>query len=58
MHLRAHRGSEILAHPNFIVPMLLAKFGPHRDALQDALIRSCHPSLEDNAVIAEWTTMS
>ena len=35
--------------------MLLAKFGPHRDALQDAFTESCPPSLEDNAVIAEWT---
>ena len=55
MHHRAHSGSEILTHPNVIVPMLLAKFGPHRDALQDAFIESCRPSLEDNAVIAEWT---
>ena len=55
MHHRAHSDSEILPHPNFIVPMLLAKFGPHRDALQDAFTESCPPSLEDNAVIAEWT---
>ena len=55
MHHRAHSDSEILTHPNFIVPMLLAKFGPHRDALQDAFTESCPPSLEDNAVIAEWT---
>ena len=55
MHLRAHSGSEILAHPNFKVPMLLAKFGPHRDALQYAFTHSCRPSLENNAVIAEWT---
>ncbi|MFM7989766.1 MAG: hypothetical protein ACKPKO_61680, partial [Candidatus Fonsibacter sp.] len=34
MHHRARNGSEILNHPNFIVPMLLAKFKPHRDALQ------------------------
>ena len=35
--------------------MLLAKFGPHRDALQYAFIHSCNPSLEDNEVIAKWT---
>ena len=35
--------------------MLLAKFGPHRDDLQDAFIHSCHPSLEDNEAIAKWT---
>ena len=55
MHHRAHSGSEILTHPNFIVPMLLAKFGPHRDALQDAFTETCCPSLEDDAVISEWT---
>jgi len=55
MHHRAHSGSEILTHPNFIVPMLLAKFGPHLDALQDAFTESCCPSLEDDAVISEWT---
>ena len=36
MHRRASQGSLILAHPNFIIPMMLAKFGPHRDALADA----------------------
>ena len=33
MHHRASQGSLILAHPNFISPMRLATFGPHRDAL-------------------------
>ena len=55
MHHRAHSGTKILAHPNFVGSMLLAKFGPHWDALQYAFTHSCRPSLEDNAVIAEWT---
>ena len=56
MHHKAGSGSAILAHPNFIVPMSLAKFRPHRDTLQYAIAHSCHPLLEDNAVIAEWTS--
>ncbi|MFM7987276.1 MAG: hypothetical protein ACKPKO_48980, partial [Candidatus Fonsibacter sp.] len=35
--------------------MLLATFRPHRDALQEAFVDSCHPSLVDKAVVAEWT---
>ena len=34
MHRRASQGSLILAHPNFIIPMMLAKFGPHRECLE------------------------
>ena len=35
---RASQRSEIMAHANFVVPMMLAKFGPHRDALNDAFL--------------------
>ena len=55
MHIRAHSGSEILARPNFLVPMCLVKSGPHRDALQDAFVHSCQSSLEENEVIEKWT---
>ena len=43
MGQRASQGSRILQHPNFIVPMLLAKFGPHRDALHDAFLSVPQP---------------
>ena len=53
MHARALRKSRILAHPNFIVPMLLAKFGPHRDALDDAFLHT--PKQEQDALDLKWT---
>ena len=53
MHARALRKSCILAHPNFIVPMLLAKFGPHRDALHHAFLHT--PKQEQNALDLKWT---
>ena len=53
MHRRAEQGSLILAHPNFIVPMVLAKFGPHRDALHDAFLST--PKLEDDPSELKWT---
>ena len=43
MDLRATQGSSILAHPNPIVPMMLAKFGPHREALNDAFLHTPKP---------------
>ena len=53
MHARALRKSRILAHPNFIVPMLLAKFGPHRDALHKAFLDT--PKQEQDALDLKWT---
>ena len=54
MLYKAHDGSEILAHPNVIVHLLLAKFGPHWDVLQARCIHLfLSSSLEDNTVIAE-----
>ena len=43
MHHKPHSGSEILAHPNFIAPMMLAKFRPHWDALHYALTHASRP---------------
>ena len=53
MHARASRKSPILAHPNFIVLMLLAKFGPHRDALSHAFLHT--PKPEQDALDLKWT---
>ena len=53
MSKRASQGSAILAHPNFIIPMMLAKFGPHRDALHDAFLSV--PKLADDPLDLKWT---
>ena len=50
---RASQDSRILGHPNFIVPMLLAKFGPHRDALHDAFLSVPQPM--DDPLDLKWT---
>ena len=53
MHDRAAQGSCILEHPNFIVMMMLAKFGPHRDALHNAFVNTPKPKNDPWAV--KWT---
>ena len=53
MDRRASQGSLILAHPNFIIPMMLAKFGPHRDALNDAFLKV--PKPDKNPSELQWT---
>ena len=53
MHRRASQGSLILAHPNFIIPMMLAKFGPHRDALADAFLKVPKPDNDPSEL--QWT---
>lgn len=53
MDQRAMQGSSILAHPNFIVPMMLAKFGPHREALNDAFLITPKPS--NDPLDLKWT---
>ena len=53
MDIRALQGSLILEHPNFIVPMMLAKYGPHRDALHDAFLKVPKPN--DDPAQLEWT---
>lgn len=50
---RASRKSRIMAHPNFIVLTLLAKFGPHRDALHDAFLST--PKLVRDHLNLKWT---
>ena len=42
-----------MAHPNFIAPMLLAKLGPHRDALHDAFLST--PKLDRDRFHLKWT---
>ena len=53
MDRRASQGSLILAHPNFIIPMMLAKFGPHRDALNDAFLKVRKPDNDPSEL--RWT---
>ena len=53
MHRRASQGSLILAHPNFIIPMMLAKFGPHRDALAYAFQKVPKPDNDPSEL--QWT---
>ena len=45
--------SLILAHPNFIIPMMLAKFGPHRDALAYAFQKVPKPDNDPSEL--QWT---
>lgn len=54
LHCRAATGSTILQDPNFIVLMMLAKFGPHRDALQTAYSHNPKPKSVDNAMVCRW----
>ena len=53
MGARALRRSRILAHPNFIILMLFAKFGPHRDVLHDAFLSVPKPKHNDSDL--KWT---
>ena len=53
MMRRATHKPPIMSHPNFIVPMLLAKYGPHRDALHDAFMRT--PKLASDPSDIKWT---
>ena len=53
LHRRASQGSLILAHPNFIIPMMLAKFGPHRDALAHAFQKV--PKPDNDPMELQWT---
>ena len=53
MTCRASQDSRILAHPNFIIPMILAKFGPHRTALHDAFLSV--PKPDDDPSELKWT---
>ena len=53
MGMRAVQGSDIMKHPNFIVPMMLAKFGPRRAALYDAFLRVSRPKSDPLGL--KWT---
>ena len=53
MHRGASQGSLILAHPNFIIPMMLANFGPHRDALAYAFQKVPKPDNDPSEL--QWT---
>ena len=53
LHRRASQGSLILAHPNFSIPMLLAKYGPHRDALAHAFQKV--PKPDNDPMELQWT---
>ena len=53
MHHRASQGSLILAHPNFIIPMMLAKVWPHRDALAYAFQKVPKPDNDPSEL--QWT---
>ena len=54
MHSRAAKDAKIFKDPNFIVCMMLAKFGPHRDALQTAHHRNPKPKSADDAIVCRW----
>ena len=53
MHRRASQGSLILGHPNFIIPMMLAKLGPRRDALAYAFQKVPKPDNDPSEL--QWT---
>lgn len=56
MHRRASgKHAAIFQYPSLIVPMILAKFGPHRDCLQHAFAASKQPKNKDEASWARWT---
>ena len=53
MHSQAAKDAEIFQGPYFIVIMICAKFGPHRNALQTAYHRNPKPESADNVIVCQ-----
>ena len=44
-----------MTEPDFIVPMMLAKFGPHRDALRAGYTKHPKPKKVDAQAMSRWS---